>query len=84
MNSDLGKPITDMLRKKDAECRKGHRSFWRVIQRECNFSAFSGYHRTPSDYSGITCTKPGCSRYWRTKAAYVSDLPDYDPKESTP
>jgi len=76
--------FSEDLRKKDAECRKSHRPSWRVVQRNCNFSAFNGYHRTWSAYSGVTCTKEGCNRYWRTKAAYVSSLPDYDPKERTP
>jgi hypothetical protein len=56
------------------ECMREHRASWVVIQRQCNYSAFSGYHRTPSDYSGIRCRS--CNRYWRTKAAYVRALPD--------
>jgi hypothetical protein len=51
-----------------------HRASWVVVQRECNFSAFSGYRQTPSDYSGIRCTR--CDRYWRTRAKYVRSLPD--------
>lgn len=42
---------------------------WRVMQRCCNHSAFSGYRETPSNYSSVTCLVCGCS--WRTKAAYV-------------
>lgn len=47
---------------------------WRVMQRRCNHSAFSGYRETPSDYSSVTCL--ACGRVWRTKAAYVSELLD--------
>lgn len=47
---------------------------WIVIQRKCNHSAFSGYHRTPSAYSAIYCQC--CGAIWRTKAAYVDQLPD--------
>lgn len=47
---------------------------WFVLQRECNFSAFSGYHYTPSAYSGVRCMS--CGTYWRTKANYVRELKD--------
>jgi hypothetical protein len=47
---------------------------WRVTQWRCNHSAFSGYHRTPSDYSAIICEVPGCTGGWRTKAAYADTL----------
>ncbi len=47
---------------------------WIVYRRNCNYSAFSGYHYTPSDYSGVSCRK--CGAVWRTKANYVSLLPD--------
>lgn len=53
-----------------------HRSYWVVLQRHCNYSAFNGYHYTPSDYSLVRCTVPGCRGLWRTKAAYVDGLPD--------
>lgn len=46
-------------------CMANHRPQWRVLQYHCNFSAFSGYHQTPSNYSGVRCTAPGCGRYWR-------------------
>lgn len=46
---------------------------WRVVQYHCNYSAFSGYHYTPSDYSLVTCD--GCGARWRTKAKYVETLP---------
>ena len=45
-----------------------------VVQYKCNYSAFNGYHYTPSDYSEVRCTRPGCMGTWRTKAAYVDDL----------
>lgn len=45
-----------------------------VRQRLCNHSAFSGYHRTYSDYSGVYCG--ACGTPWRTKAAYVASCPD--------
>lgn len=47
-----------------------------VTQRRCNHSAFNGYHRTPSDYSNVVCTRKGCWGTWRTKASYVESLPD--------
>lgn len=53
-----------------------HREHWRVTARRCNYSAFNGYRRTPSDYSHVVCTVAGCMGSWRTKAAYVDDLPD--------
>lgn len=53
---------------------KGHRGAWAVLVREANYSAFNGYHRTRSDYSLVRCG--ACGRVWRTKAAYVSALPD--------
>jgi len=47
---------------------------WVVSQRNHNRSAFNGYHYTPSAYSTVTCR--GCHGFWRTKAAYVNQLPD--------
>jgi hypothetical protein len=47
---------------------------WRVTQRECNHSAFNGWHYTPSDYSTVICKD--CRGVWRTKAAYVRKLRD--------
>lgn len=47
-----------------------------VTVRKANYSAFSGYHYTPSDYSEVACTTCGSS--WRTKAKYVDRAPDYD------
>ena len=65
---------SDEEREETVACMREHRGSWVVYQRECNFSAFSGYQQTPSDYSGIRCT--ACGRRWRTKAAYVATLPD--------
>lgn len=45
-----------------------------VLQRNANYSAFSGYRKTPSDYSLVRCTE--CRTTWRTKAAYVKHSPD--------
>jgi len=45
---------------------------WVVVHRNCNYSAFSGYHYTPSDFSAVMCTK--CGARWRTKANYVYEL----------
>lgn len=47
---------------------------WVVLQRNCNFSAFSGYSYTPSAYSAVQCH--ACGVVWRTKAAYVPKLMD--------
>ena len=58
-------------------CRNpDHRPHWVVLQRNCNQSAFSGYRKTPSDYSEVCCMVDGCHSVWRTKAAYVNQLPD--------
>lgn len=46
--------------------------FWRVVQYRCNRSAFNGYHKTRSEYSGVRCLF--CGAYWRTRAAYVYRL----------
>jgi hypothetical protein len=56
-------------RKKKASERR-----WVVSMRQCNYSAFNGYYRTPSDYSEVRCLK--CRSRWRTKAAYVAKLRD--------
>lgn len=47
---------------------------WRVTQRQCNHSAFSGYAYTSSEYSALKCLE--CRAVWRTKAAYVGLVPD--------
>lgn len=53
---------------------RGHRPHWAVTVRKANYSAFNGYHRTPSAYSEVQCS--ACPTRWRTKAAYVDQLPD--------
>jgi hypothetical protein len=61
------------------ECKGiDRRRSWVVMHRNCNYSAFSGYRWTPSDYSEVKCLV--CGRRWRTKAAYVRQLPD-EPKK---
>ena len=45
---------------------------WFVLARNCNHSAFNGYHWTPSDYSLIGCIK--CRNEWRTRSGYVYNL----------
>lgn len=47
---------------------------WVVLQRNCNHSAFNGWHQTPSRYSEIGCRR--CGSRWRTRAAYVNALND--------
>jgi hypothetical protein len=47
---------------------------WRVIDRNCNYSAFNGYRRAYSKFSKVTCTI--CGRIWRTSADYVRSLED--------
>jgi len=49
-----------------------------VLTRKGNFSAFNGYRWTPSAYSCVKCVRPGCPGMWRTKDAYVDNLPDGD------
>jgi hypothetical protein len=67
-------PQSAQERERTRTCMRDHRDSWVVVQRQCNYSAFSGYAYTPSDYSGIRCKE--CDRYWRTKAKYVRNLPD--------
>jgi hypothetical protein len=57
-------------------CMAYHRTHWRVTVRKANYSAFNGGHRTPSAYSEVHCID--CGRIWRTKAAYVDTLRDYN------
>lgn len=53
----------------------GHKDkHWFVDGRECNYSAFNGYRQTPSAYSQVWCGE--CYTTWRSKAAYVANLPD--------
>jgi hypothetical protein len=44
-----------------------------------NYSAFSGYRWTSSAYSEVWCIDT--HQVWRTKAAYVDDLPDATPDD---
>jgi len=63
-------------------CRnRAHRQSWRVMQRQCNHSAFNGYRLTYSEYSTLICMAPGCTGCWRTRAAYVGAIPDYKEAE---
>jgi len=50
---------------------------WIVVNRECNYSAFSGYRWTPSRYSLVHCRE--CRALGRTKAKYVDQLKDGNP-----
>jgi hypothetical protein len=70
--------MLDSEKEANRQCQLEHRAHWRVIQRNGNASAFNGYHWTPSDYSAVRCTLPDCRRVWRTKAAYVDQLPDLE------
>ena len=56
--------------------KKGDHTDLVVTMRNCNYSAFNGYHRTPSDYSMVYCTRKGCWGSWRSKDAYTYSLPD--------
>lgn len=60
-------------READKLCQRSHREWWRVVQRNCNYSAFNGYRRTWSAYSGLRCIS--CGRWWRTNAGYVVKVP---------
>lgn len=62
--------------------RKNHQSAWVVSVRKANYSAFNGGRRTPSDYSEVRC--PKCLGVWRTKAAYVDELPNKERTFSIP
>ncbi len=55
---------------------EGHRSYWVVVQRNYSEFVLNGYRRQASDYSRVQCTLGSCNADWRTKAAYVEDLPD--------
>jgi hypothetical protein len=57
-------------------CQRADRAFWRVTVREGNYSAFNGGRFTPSAYSEVKCAE--CGRVWRTKAAYVQTLRDWN------
>lgn len=68
--------LSDGEREQNRVCQREHRSYWVVEVRNGNYSAFNGYHFTPSEYSQVRCTRPGCDRIFRTRAAYVAGLPD--------
>lgn len=53
-------------------CVPASRAGWYVVHYRCNYSAFSGYRHTSSDYSAVACRV--CGAHWRTKAAYVETL----------
>lgn len=53
--------------------RREHFSAWWVSTYKANYSTFSGGRRTPSAYSEVNCDE--CSARWRTRAAYVEQLP---------
>lgn len=53
---------------------------WRVALRHGNASAFNGYNWTPSDYSEVRCLR--CWAVWRTRAAYVERLGDWNSVEA--
>ena len=57
-------------------CKPKDRSKWYIVHYRCNYSAFNGNRRTPSDYSLVRCS--ACNTSWRTKAAYVYTLPMKD------
>jgi hypothetical protein len=55
-------------------CRdRAHRPQWFVRVRQANYSTFNGGKRTASAYSEVVCLECPCS--WRTKGAYVAELP---------
>ena len=60
------------------KCEVKDKSNWRVVHRNCNYSAFESpkYGKHYSDRSTVTCLK--CGRTGRTKANYVSTLEDVD------
>lgn len=47
---------------------------WFVVRRNYTRSAFNGYHSMWSEFSDIACRV--CGRHWRSKASWVSGLPD--------
>lgn len=54
------------------QCSKPEKGkYWFILDYKCNYSAFNGYHYTPSDYSAMACAK--CGSLWRTKANYVKN-----------
>jgi predicted secreted protein len=53
---------------------------WTVLQLKCNYSAFHGRKRTPSDYSAFRCA--GCRMVWRSKSDYVYRILEMNKKEN--
>lgn len=53
-------------------CHPRDHSYWRVVTRLANYSAFNGYRYVSSDYSEIICLR--CGGRWRTKAKYVESV----------
>jgi hypothetical protein len=74
--------IRERAKAERLQCERNHVQYWWVTAYKCNYSAFNGGHRTPSDYSEVTCFEPTCSRRWRTRAAYVERLLGFDPAEN--
>lgn len=71
-------------------CHRHERSNYRLAHVRHNHSAFSGYHRTYSDYSSVVCVAPDptssnphnvCSHRWNSKAAWVDNLPHLSPAD---
>jgi hypothetical protein len=62
-----------MKRPRPLRCPRCKGARLEVYQRLCNYSAFSGYHYTPSRRSGLRCLD--CGRVWRT-LANVATIPD--------
>lgn len=56
-----------------ASCHGRERENVRIVHRNHNHSAFNGYHRTWSEYTGVVCIN--CGRSWRTKAAWLWRTP---------
>lgn len=76
MAPKMSDALTERQREINRTCSRDHRDHWVVTMRNGNASAFNGYRWTPSAYSEVRCTAPGCEHGpWRTKAAYVRDLP---------
>lgn len=65
--------MSEALRQANLACAREHRSSWFVNVYRANYSKFNGSRYTPSDYSEVHCRD--CGRVWRTKAAYVDQLP---------
>lgn len=52
---------------------------WRVVHRECHYSAFGGGRYQPSKYSLLLCVE--CGAQWRTRMSYVEQVPDVEEGE---